>query len=43
MRKPRRIISLILTVIIMFTLTAAAVAADKETSFKDLKNVVSVT
>lgn len=40
MRKPTRIISIALSAILMVTLAAATVAADKKTSFDDLKSYV---
>ncbi len=43
MRKPRRIISLILTAVMVFTFAVAAVAADDETDLKDLKKVISIS
>ncbi len=42
MRKPGRIISLILTAVMMFTFTVAAVAADDETDLKDVKKIISI-
>lgn len=41
MRRPTRIISLVLTAILTVSVAAAAVAADKTTSLDDLKGYVT--
>lgn len=41
MRKPTRVVSFILTVILMIALAATAVAADKETSVEDLTGYIT--
>ncbi len=43
MNKPRRIISILLTAVMMFTFAAAAVAADDETDLKDVKKIISIS
>ena len=40
MRRPKRLTALILTALLMLSLASAAVAADKDTSFTDLKSYV---
>lgn len=41
MRRPTRIASFIITVILMVTFTVVAVGADKTTSFDDIKGYVT--
>ncbi len=43
MRKPGRIVSLLLATVMMFVFAVASVAADDETDLKDLKKVISIT
>lgn len=42
MLKPGRIISLILTAVMMVTFAVAAIAADDETDLKDVKKIISI-
>lgn len=42
MNKPRRIISMLLTAVMMLTFAVAAVAADDETDLKDVKKIISI-
>ncbi len=42
MNKPRRIISILLTAVMMVTFAVAAVAADDETDLKDVKKIISI-
>ncbi len=42
MNKPRRIISLLLSALMMVTFAVAAVAADDETDLKDVKKIISI-
>jgi hypothetical protein len=42
MNKPRRIISILLTAVLMLTFAVAAVAADDETDLKDVKKIISI-
>ncbi len=43
MNKPRRIISIILTAVMMVAFAVAAVAADDETDLKDVKKIISIS
>ena len=42
MNRPRRIISLLLTAVMMVAFVVAAVAADDETDLKDVKKIISI-
>ena len=42
MNRPRRIISLLLTAVMMVAFSVAAVAADDETDLKDVKKIISI-
>ncbi|MBQ9912957.1 MAG: hypothetical protein IJO73_01880 [Clostridia bacterium] len=43
MNKPRRIISIFLTAVMMLTFAVAAVAADDETDLKDVRKIISIS
>ncbi len=43
MNKPRRIISMLLTAVLMVTFAVAAVAADDKTDLKDVKKIISIS
>ncbi len=43
MNKPRRIISILLTAVMMVAFAVAAVAADDETELKDVKKIISIS